>query len=66
MANLGLGAESLTVDNTENVLKSEKIKIVFVSPEMLKTNKTVQALLCYRTSFVIKCIGEVQDRTLFC
>jgi hypothetical protein len=65
MVNLGLGAEVLTAANTESVLKSEETKIVFVSPEMLKKNVTVQALLCNRTSFVIKCIGKVQDRKYF-
>ena len=57
MVSLGLSAVVLSNSNLE-VLKSELVKIVFVSPELLKQNSTIQALLNARNAFVIKCIGQ--------
>ena len=58
MISLGLSAVVLSNSNLKEVLKSELVKIVFVSPELLKQNSTIQALLNARNEFVIKCIGQ--------
>ena len=55
---LGLKSAVLTSDNCKDVLKSEEIKIFFVSPETLKLKMVIQALLSIRASVVLKCIDE--------
>ena len=55
---LGLDASVLTIGNAKQVLESQTVKIVFVSPEVLKQSSTVQALLAVRNTFVLKCIGQ--------
>ena len=55
---LGLKSAVLTSDNCKDVLKSEEIKIFFVSPETLKLKMVIQALLSIRDSVVLKCIDE--------
>ena len=59
MKTLGFDAEIITLTNCKSILKSKSIKIFFISPEMLKQNCIVQALICVGRDFVIKCIDEV-------
>ena len=59
MKSLGLDAEILTKSNAVEVLKSDTVKILFLSPELLNTQTIIQALLSVSKEFVIKVIDEV-------
>ena len=55
---LGLKSTVLTSENCKDASKSEEIKILFVSPEVLQQKIVIQALLSIRDSVVIKCVDE--------
>ena len=58
MEKLGLESEVITQLNVKEVVKSSSVKILFVSPELLKLNEVIQSLISVSASFVIKCIDE--------
>ena len=58
LQSLGLGAEILSVSNADEILESKEAKIILVSPEVLKQNSVIHALLSVRDSFVVKCVDE--------
>ena len=58
MNKLGLDAVILTLENCKEVVQSETVKIIFISPEMLNHKTILQALLSAKESIVIKCVDE--------
>ena len=54
----GIVCEALTSENYHHVLAATEIKVVFVSPEVLKNPLVSRALLAHRNSFVLKCVDE--------
>ena len=60
MSQLGLEAVVITQQNVEQILMSETIKIFFLSPELLKSDAVIRALVSVGKDFVIKCIDEAE------
>ena len=58
MAKLGFDAEIVTVKNVKDVVRSESVHILFISPETLKSDLVIQSLLSVKNDFVIKCVDE--------
>ena len=59
MKTLRFDSEIITPTNCKAILKSKSTKIFFISPESLKQNCIIQALISVGSDFVIKCIDEV-------
>ena len=55
---LGLNCEAVTVTNYMDVINSPSVKIIFVSPEVLKIPQVSACLLKNRHAFVLKIIDE--------
>ena len=55
---LGLACEAVTADNYIDVISSPEVKVLFVSPEVLKIPKVTSCLLSNRQAFVLKVIDE--------
>ena len=55
---LGLQCEAVTIDNYVDVITSPAVKIVFVSPEVLKIPRVSTCLLTNRQTFILKIIDE--------
>ena len=49
---LGLKCEAVTLDNFAAVIASEDVKILFISPEVMKVPYVSSCLLIHRQSFV--------------
>ena len=56
---MGISCEGLTSINYAAVLESSDIKVLFISPEVLKISSVSTALLSHRKDFGLKCIDEV-------
>ena len=56
---MGISCEGLTSKNYAALLESSDIKVLFVSPEVLKISAVSTALLAHRKDFGLKCIDEV-------
>ena len=54
---LGLECEAVTVDNYAEVLASD-VKVLFVSPEVMKLPRISSCLLAHRASIILKVIDE--------
>ena len=55
---LGLNCEAITSDKYKKVISSSEVKILFVSPEVLKISQVSACLLAHRHAFVLKVIDE--------
>lgn len=55
---LGLKCEAITIDNYSKVISSSELKILFVSPEVLKISKVSACLLAHRHAFILKVLDE--------
>ena len=55
---LGLACEAVTGDNYLDVISSREVKVLFVSPEVLKIPKITSCLLSNRQAFILKVIDE--------
>ena len=55
---LGLVCEAVTGDNYLDVISSPEVKVLFVSPEVLKIPKITSCLLSNRQAFILKVIDE--------
>ena len=58
LRNFSIECEALTAENCSRVLTSPVLRVVFISPELLKNSTVSRALLLYRKSFILKCIDE--------
>ena len=54
---LGINCDAITSQNVHKLLNSE-IRVLFISPEVLKINTVLQELLNHRSSFVLKIVDE--------
>ena len=57
MATLCIDCAAITVSNIEEVLKSG-VGVLFVGPEVLKSELVVKMLLKFRSSFLCKIVDE--------
>ena len=55
---LGMACEAVTADNYIDVISSPEIKVLFVSPEVLKIPRVTSCLLSNRQAFILKVIDE--------
>ena len=57
MRMIGIVCDVISKNNVRNLLTSD-ISVLFVSPEVLKNSEVTQALLQYRSNFVLKIVDE--------
>ena len=62
---LGIVCEAVTFDNFKKVIPSSEVKVLFVSPEVLKIPQVSACLLAHRHAFVLKVIDEFHLGELF-
>ena len=58
LKNFGIECAALTSETCRQVLASTEVRVVFVSPEVLKMPLVSRALLEHRGSFILKCVDE--------